>query len=193
MCQVSTQIVQPPVVDDNFFWIPLEKTLQVKEQPAMSIQSPSVLIVTHRRSFEHYRFVCKRDVTVLCVGQRTKDYLNQQGFDDVVYHKSAESITLLDRYNYYWLHGDKYKVDFRRDGDRYRENVVSIKTYTTQTLIENVCYITKATPNTISVYSQGQYNLIENSGYIPDLLRVVPSVKMKQPKQWKQVEVFNPA
>ena len=193
MYQVSTQIVQPPIVDDNFFWIPLEQTVQVTEQPALSIQKPSVLIVTHRRAFEHYKFVCKRDVTVLCVGERTQSFLEAQGYDNIVYHKSAEKIVIEDRYNYYWLHGDKYKVNFQKDGSNYRENVVAIKTYSTQTIIDNVHEIKKVTPHIISVYSQAQYNLVESCGYVPDLLRVVPSVKIKETNKWKEVEVFNPA
>jgi hypothetical protein len=110
-----------------------------------------------------------------------------------VYHKSAQQILLDDRYNYFWLHGDKFKVNFRKEGVKYKENVVAIKTYSTETLLDNVKEITRVTPSIISVYSQGQYNLIESSGYIPDLLRVVPSVKMKKSEHWNQVEVFNPA
>ena len=193
MYQVSTQIVRPPIADDNHFWIPLERTLQVIQQPGVSINPPSMLIVTHRRAFEHYKFVCNRNVTVLCVGERTRDYLTAQGFEHIVYHKSAQQILLDDRYNYFWLHGDKFKVNFRKEGIKYKENVVAIKTYSTETLLDNVKEITRVTPSIISVYSQGQYNLIESSGYIPDLLRVVPSVKMKKSEHWNQVEVFNPA
>lgn len=193
MYQVSTQIVRPPIADDNYFWIPLEGTSQVTNQLPMSIKSPSILIVTHRRAFEHYKFVCNRNVTVLCVGERTRDYLEAQGFEHVVYHKSAQQISIDDCYNYFWLHGDKFKVNFRKEGLKYRENVVAIKTYSTNTLLDNVKEITRVTPSIISVYSQGQYNLIESSGYIPDLLRVVPSVEMKKVEQWKKVEVFNPA
>lgn len=192
MYQVSTQIVQPPIIDDNFFWIPLEQTLQVDQQPAISIQAPSVLIITHRRAFEHYKYVCKRDVKVLCVGERTCDFLEQQGFNQVVYHKTATKILIDDNCNYFWLHGDKFKVDFRKDGSKYRENVVAIKTYSTHTLLDNVKEIQRVTPNIISVYSQGQYNLVESCGYIPDLLRIVPSIRMETTK-WKKVEVFNPA
>ena len=70
--------------------------------------------------------------------------------------------------------------------------MVAIKTYSTHTLLDNVKEIQRVTPNIISVYSQGQYNLVESCGYIPDLLRIVPSIRMETTK-WKKVEVFNPA
>ena len=70
---------------------------------------------------------------------------------------------------------------------------MAIKTYSTQTIIDNVHEIKKVTPHIISVYSQAQYNLVESCGYVPDLLRVVPSVKIKETNKWKEVEVFNPA
>ena len=193
MYQVSTQIVQPPIIDDNFFWIPLEQTLQVTKQSATKIEHPSILIVTHRRAFEHYKYECNKDIKVLCVGEKTHDFLVRQGFENVVYHKSAEKIVIEDLYHYYWLHGDKFKVNFQKDGSRYRENVVAIKTYSTHSLKENAREIKKVTPKVISVFSQGQYNLVESCGYIPDILRVVPSIKIKDKSKWKEIEVFNPA
>ena len=71
--QVTTQIVQPDTTDTT--WIPLEETIQVIGQRGVSIQHPNVLIVTHVRAFEHFKYPVSRNVTVLCVGSKTKAYL----------------------------------------------------------------------------------------------------------------------
>lgn len=188
--QVTTQIVQPDTTDTT--WIPLEETIQTIGQRGVSIQHPNILIVTHVRAFEHFKYPVSRNVTVLCVGSKTKAYLEAKGFKNVVYHKSADYIRIEDQYYYYWLHGDKYRVDFRREGVKYRENVIAIKTFSTSTLIQNTAKIIELKPDTVSVYSQAQYKLFKSCGYVPNLLRVVPSVKINDDR-WHKIEVFNPA
>ena len=188
--QVTTQIVQPDTTDTT--WIPLEETIQVIGQRGVSIQHPNVLIITHVRAFEHFKYPVSRNVTVLCVGSKTKAYLEAKGFKNVVYHKSASQILIEDRFIYYWLHGDKYRVNFRLEGSKFRENVIAIKTFATYTLIQNTAKIVDLKPDTVSVYSQAQYKLFESCRYVPKLLRVVPSVTVNK-DHWNKIEVFNPA
>ena len=99
---------------------------------------------------------------------------------------------LEDRYFHLWLRGDKFKVNFARDGMTFRENVVSVKTYSTNTLKNNVDSIVNLRPKRIELYSQEQYNLIKESGYVPETLVVVPSIKVDQ-GVWKEVVIVNPA
>ena len=188
--QVTTQIVRPDTTDST--WIPLEETIQTIGQRGVSIKPPNVLIVTHVKAFEHFKYPVNRNITVLCVGSKTKAYLEAKGFIDVMYHKSADYIRIEDRYCYYWLHGDKYRVDFRRENERCRENVVAIKTFSTSTLLQNTKKIVDLKPDTVSVYSQAQYKLFESCRYVPKLLRVVPSVTVNK-DHWNKIEVFNPA
>ena len=74
----------------------------------------------------------------------------------------------------------------------FRENVVSVKTYSTNTLKNNVDSIVNLRPKRIELYSQEQYNLIKESGYVPETLVVVPSIKVDQ-GVWKEVVIVNPA
>ena len=189
---VSTQIVEPSDQKDHF-WIPLEETHRVNRQKPMPVNPANwKIIVTHRRAFEHYDFSIPLDTIILCVGQRTRRFLEGRGFKNIQYHTSATQIILEDRYFHLWLRGDKFKVNFARDGMTFRENVVSVKTYSTNTLKNNVDSIVNLRPNRIELYSQEQYNLIKESGYVPETLVVVPSIKVDQ-GVWKEVVIVNPA
>jgi len=190
---VSTQIVQPshdPTQD--LHWIPLEETYIADKQIDSEFLNLNVnnwkVIVTHRRAIEHYKFHISSNIPILCVGAKTKLYLEAQGYTDITYHKSATEIMLEDRYYYFWLRGDKFKVDFAGT----LENVVGCRTYSTSSLRNNVNKITNLQPSKLLVYSQEQYKLIKESGYVPDTLIIVPSIKIGNDK-WPEVITVNPA
>jgi hypothetical protein len=59
-------------------------------------------------------------------------------------------------------------------------------------LRNNVNKITNLQPSKLLVYSQEQYKLIKESGYVPDTLIIVPSIKIGNDK-WPEVITVNPA
>lgn len=187
---VSTQIVRPtPDPSQDIRWIPLEETHTVNKQIELNLNLDNwKVIVTHRRAIEHYKFQIASNIPILCVGIKTKLYLESQGYTNISYHKSATEITLEDRYYYLWLRGTNFKVNFAGT----RENVVGCKTYSTSSLRNNVNIITNIKPSKLLVYSQEQYELIKESGYVPDKLIIVPSIKIGN-DIWPEVITVNPA
>jgi len=190
---VSTQIVEPLYLHSDHLWIPLEETHPIDNQKHTSINSNNwKVIVTHLRAFEHYKHPISKDIPILCVGQRTQSYLKSLGYNNVTHHDSAVNITVEDRYYHLWLHGDKVKVNFSKGDRAFRENVVACKTYSTSPLKENIHDVLKICPQKIYVYSQVQYEILEESGYIPDTLIIVPSIKINK-DIWKKIITLNPA